>query len=184
MSLKGSAGTADPSSWVNRVTATPGRPSLLFLLLGVFATLIVATEATESGAGARAHTNGWEVSGRARSPRHAAEPRDSSYCARCHDGSVASAVMALTPSTEADLREFKVRLGSVGDRDHPVGIEYARVQRARPRDLTHPAALPPAVKLVNGRVECTTCHDPASNLPAMLVLDHRRGTLCLACHRM
>lgn len=152
----------------------------LLVLLATSAMLMGTAQAAEMRPAAHA----WDTSGRATSPRRAAGPCDSSYCVRCHDGSVAPAVMALTPSAEADLRKFKVRPSSVGDRDHPVGIEYARVQQSRSRDLKHPASLPAAVKLVNGRVECTTCHDLSSSLPGMLVIEHQRGTLCLACHRM
>jgi len=44
-----------------------------------------------------------------------------------------------------------------------------------------------AIKLINGTVECTTCHDPHFQgkdrvLPMFLVRDSSAGQLCLSCH--
>ncbi|MBN4058944.1 cytochrome c3 family protein [bacterium AH-315-J04] len=37
----------------------------------------------------------------------------------------------------------------------------------------------------NGRVECTSCHDPhnQSGAPYMLVKSNARSALCLTCHK-
>jgi len=45
----------------------------------------------------------------------------------------------------------------------------------------------PTVHLVNGTIECTTCHEPHfqnidKSLPLFLVRDSSNSTLCLACH--
>ena len=44
-----------------------------------------------------------------------------------------------------------------------------------------------AVRLINGNVECTSCHNPHvqnidPNNPNFLVIDNSSSALCLACH--
>lgn len=175
---------ANTSLKTGRVLSTLRGIFRSFVLLGASVAPMGAAQAAEIRPTTRAHANGWEITAAASFPRFPWEPRDSTYCLGCHDGVIAPPVGGFLPSTEAALRDFKSRLGSFGGRDHPVGIEYTRVQQARPREFTHPASLPPAVKLVNGRVECTTCHDPTSSLRAMLVMDNRGSRLCLTCHQM
>jgi len=77
---------------------------------------------------------------------------------------------------------------------HPVGIDYRRVTPG----FKSPASLDPAIGLINGKIECATCHIPyeesnhrtlaekRSALPAiadpLLTMDNRKSQLCLACH--
>jgi len=77
---------------------------------------------------------------------------------------------------------------------HPVGIDYMRVRPG----FKEPVSLDPAIRLINGRIGCATCHIPygesnhralaekRSALPAiadpLLTVDNRKSQLCLACH--
>lgn len=81
--------------------------------------------------------------------------------------------------------------------DHPIGNIY-EASALRNRGLRPAHSLPPFIRLVSGRIGCTTCHVPFSqqdhelfaelrrNYPAvpdpMLVTENRRSELCLACH--
>jgi hypothetical protein len=83
----------------------------------------------------------------------------SSDCLTCHGA--LSNIVCYAPTCEP------MRL-------HPVGAVYDESRhRLRPR-----SQLSSALPLVNGRVECTTCHDGNSELPANLA--QRR--LCFGCH--
>jgi predicted CXXCH cytochrome family protein len=64
---------------------------------------------------------------------------------------------------------------------HPVGIAYAAVAAQQPARYHPPASLPRDVPLVDGRIECTTCHDGALTTPAQV---KEQPQLCLACHRL
>ena len=91
-------------------------------------------------------------------------------CMACHDG-----------STGAGNEFVMGRVGRGQSMSHPVEVEYGP---ARMRDGEHYVpenSLPPDVPLVDGRVACTSCHDPASRL-AKHVVDPVR--LCYACHRL
>jgi predicted CXXCH cytochrome family protein len=78
-------------------------------------------------------------------------------CLSCHDGAQAP---------------------SIGSHTHPTHVTYA--------DSSGRTTLRPVVGdgivLVNGMVECTSCHDPASTLAASTALTLDRSTLCLGCH--
>lgn len=82
--------------------------------------------------------------------------------------------------------------------NHAIGIDYNEAASRRPA-LTPANELDPNVKLVAGRIGCTTCHVPYSvadhealsdkradeSIPdPLLVLDNTGSALCLACHRM
>ncbi|HEX9306891.1 MAG TPA: cytochrome c3 family protein [Anaeromyxobacter sp.] len=92
----------------------------------------------------------------------------SSACLACHDGGVAPAV------------GFEMRAGG-GGFGHPVSVDYGRAASEHPTQYAPAGALPREIPLVNGRIECTTCHDGAS-ATAKHVVDTQQ--LCLACHRL
>jgi predicted CXXCH cytochrome family protein len=91
-------------------------------------------------------------------------PDPTRSCQSCHDGSVA--------------REAEKLPGAGGG--HPVGMPYATTRSP----LQHEAALPDAITVVNGRVGCTSCHSPYSELDSLLVMPNRDSRLCLSCHRL
>lgn len=87
-------------------------------------------------------------------------------------------------SRVADCTACHQRIGALGHASHRVDVEFAQVWAARQSDFRPPSSLPPEVVLVNGRVVCTTCHDPASQLPMSLALPvDPKPRLCLSCHR-
>lgn len=70
------------------------------------------------------------------------------------------------------------------DKGHPIGVNYLEAMiRSRGR-LRPPSSIDPAIKLENGYVGCTTCHDPTSQRRARLVINNERDQLCVACHDM
>lgn len=99
----------------------------------------------------------------------------SKLCLSCHDGTVASGLGA--GALDASLVD-----------DHPVGFQpMDDGQLALSLFQRPPRTFDPAVKLVGGRIECTSCHD--SHNPSLdpleqkfLVRSNSGGALCLACH--
>lgn len=75
-----------------------------------------------------------------------------------------------------------------GGCDHPVGVGYETLT-LKNRGLTPADRLDPAIKLVDGRMGCLSCHTPyaagsheeASD--SMLSIDNNGSALCMACHR-
>ena len=116
----------------------------------------------------------------------------SSLCLSCHDGTVAvgqSAAYGTIPMTGSmnSVDSFGTNLGGT----HPFSLVLpmkdasnlvsSLVSQGKTADPTG------AVKLINGNIECTSCHDPhvqgtdkiAQNF---LVRDSSNGQMCLACH--
>jgi len=113
----------------------------------------------------------------------------SKLCLSCHDGSVAvgmtiSKGLIATSGTMSGADVLGTNLSS----SHPVSMTPVDDgQLAASMFGTPPATKDAAVKLVAGKVECTTCHDPhvPNNdpvLPMFLSRSNSSGTLCLACH--
>jgi predicted CXXCH cytochrome family protein len=98
-------------------------------------------------------------------------------CLTCHDGLTAP----------GDALRIAGPFASDALPDHPVGIRYAvleagaGVTRAAIK-LHSPATLDARVRLVDGRIGCTTCHSPFSSEPKLLVMGNRGSRLCLTCH--
>lgn len=124
-------------------------------------------------------------------PGHSFDPsgdptsnQDSRACLSCHDGTLGRNIIS------DDLRVAAVGFYTAGfdrsghQREHPIGIDYfAAMSRSRGR-LKHPAAFYPGVKLENGYVGCTSCHDVNSRLRARLVISNRNSQLCYSCHNL
>ncbi|HTW79675.1 MAG TPA: cytochrome c3 family protein [Terracidiphilus sp.] len=116
----------------------------------------------------------------------------SNHCLSCHDGSVAmgTTVVYGQVTTHGSMSTQDV-FGSNLQATHPFSLAvplkdsidlYASLAgNHRTNDPTG------AVKLIDGNVECTSCHDPhvqAKDPIALnfLVLNSASGALCLACH--
>ena len=117
---------------------------------------------------------------------------DSNLCLSCHDGTVAvgqtlvSGKIATTGSMSAN-DVFKDNLQS----SHPLSvvppIKDGPSLVATLSSGGQTADPTGAVKLVNGNIECTSCHNPhvqAKDRTAkfFLVKDSANGAMCLACH--
>ncbi len=89
-------------------------------------------------------------------------------CLTCHDGTLAHAAQP-GPRAGGELV------------NHPVDIDYEQA-RSRHRSLRSSAQLPREMPLVNGKVECTTCHDGRSRERMRTALPMEHSRLCFACH--
>ncbi|MGE3182693.1 MAG: cytochrome c3 family protein, partial [Phycisphaerae bacterium] len=111
----------------------------------------------------------------------------SRLCLSCHDGVIAKDVYASPHAASwRELDSGSVRGGRSRITSHPVGIRYPVDQRSY-----YPASAlrvdeKDTVPLVDGRIQCITCHDPhnTERHPGMLVKSNQRSKLCLACHRL
>ncbi len=97
-------------------------------------------------------------------------------CLSCHDGTVAVDAYAGNPGenfiTRADGSTY---IGVDLSDDHPVSVLYP-TQSAKMRSNV-------SLPLHDGRVECSTCHDPhTSDQPDFLRMSNSGSALCLACH--
>jgi len=115
----------------------------------------------------------------------------STSCLGCHDGARAKYVGIETQDTIAG--------SGFGRRNHPVGLLYDTAVARDPGGLNPRATLHPAIKLVDGRLSCVSCHQQktepvrvAANAPLAgadlctatkeLILGPGDRRLCLACH--
>jgi predicted CXXCH cytochrome family protein len=105
-------------------------------------------------------------------------------CLRCHDGTLAPDMRKGTGERPLTSK-LHPGLFSAGHEssDHPVGVEYPQLKKGfRPTNVVLAKG---GVTLPEGRVECTSCHDPhgQAGAPYMLVMENRRSALCLTCHK-
>ncbi len=110
-------------------------------------------------------------------------------CLSCHDGTVAVGLtVAKGPITTSRAMAAPDVLGTDLSSGHPVSMSPVDDgQLVTSLFSTPPSTKDSAVKLVAGKVECTTCHDPHvpnndSVVPMFLSRSNSNGTLCLACH--
>jgi len=107
----------------------------------------------------------------------------SRQCIGCHEGVLSGVMVSHIVASE-----------------HPVGVNYQDIAARNP-SLVRPGALPPAVKLVGGRISCITCHvayeeknhqalaeerrreRTGGGPDPMLRIDNTGSRLCMACHR-
>lgn len=104
-------------------------------------------------------------------------------CLRCHDGTMAKDMFGSLATTPAvNKRHPGPATSAHGGTNHPVGIEYPQFDRGyRPMNLILSEG---KVVLPDGRIECTSCHDPHNELGTtdMLTKSNERSALCLTCH--
>jgi predicted CXXCH cytochrome family protein len=67
---------------------------------------------------------------------------------------------------------------------HPVNLDYLTAQTSGQAKLRPVSLLPPEIRLVNGRVECVSCHDLSASGAPRLVMGMHRSRLCFACHAL
>jgi len=117
---------------------------------------------------------------------------DSSLCLSCHDGTVA--VGQTQPSGQITMSGSMYPQDQFGTNlqgSHPFSLKLPLVDAADlvPSLVASGKTADPlqAVTLINGDVECTSCHTPHSQSIDMisknfLVRDSSSGQMCLACH--
>jgi len=118
--------------------------------------------------------------------------KSSSLCLSCHDGTVAigqSAAYGKIP-VSGTMNNMDV-LGTNLSGSHPFSLVLPikdapdlAVHLATQGTTADPTG---AVKLINGNIECTSCHDPHIQgidrvAQGFLVRDSSGGQMCLACH--
>jgi predicted CXXCH cytochrome family protein len=123
-------------------------------------------------------------------------------CLSCHDGSVAvdnyggvttggtfvdDAIFNGLPGTAAgSARNFGTSL----DNDHPISFLYDPVAAIDPEILpsTDPTSIGGTIAtrlLVDGKVQCSSCHDvhDVDGNDHLLVIDNTASNMCLTCHK-
>lgn len=106
-------------------------------------------------------------------------------CLSCHDGVVAHDVFAGAHGASwSDLSTSGIPVGGTRLTSHPVGVEYP-ANDPKYRSATEVTTVA-KLKLPDGRMQCTTCHDPhnTERHPSMLQMSNERSRLCLSCHRI
>jgi predicted CXXCH cytochrome family protein len=113
----------------------------------------------------------------------------SSLCLSCHDGTVA--VGQVIPYGPYPMTGTMPKMGTDLQSTHPFSLQVplkdaadlvaSLVASGTTADPTH------SVNLINGSVECTSCHNPHiqsvdKQSPNFLVRDNLKGAVCLACH--
>jgi len=110
-------------------------------------------------------------------------------CLSCHDGTIAlgSIISRTTPITMAGgvttMPSGVNNLTKDISNDHPVSFIYDAALATADGQLLNPAGLTGAVKLENGKLQCTSCHDPHKDIyTKFLVATTQSSNLCLVCH--
>ena len=115
----------------------------------------------------------------------------SKLCLSCHDGTIALGnVISRAQSinmvgASGPIPQGVTNLGTDLSGDHPISFKYDSNLAGKDGNLIDPATLPQQVRLENGQVECTTCHDPHNDSRGnFLVMDNTRSQLCSSCHTL
>lgn len=102
----------------------------------------------------------------------------SQMCLSCHDGSIgANADSRISSGSWKHGGSFS-NVDPQGN--HPIGVKYRAA--ARRGGLRPIGALDRRIKLFEGRVGCSSCHDPYSQEPYYLAISNIGSRLCLQCH--
>ena len=110
--------------------------------------------------------------------------RDSRFCLTCHDGTIATNILGQYFDPAWDSFRGETPSNFCSTVSHSVGIDYRLAQLNSQGKLRDPLLIDPAVKLENGLVGCTSCHDSNSGLTAKLVMPNTGSRLCFACHNL
>ncbi len=122
----------------------------------------------------------------------AGQPNGSSkLCLSCHDGSIAlGAVVSMSAEIPMEaghrfLDTGPAYLGTNLADDHPISFDYdASAGGSSPEYLDSHAIVPPVHLDADGRLQCTSCHDPHDNtFGKFLLTSERFSALCTSCHQ-
>lgn len=110
-------------------------------------------------------------------------------CLSCHDGTIAlGSVISRTADISFAGGVTKMPAGKSNfttdlSNDHPVSFLYNSALSLADGHLKDPASISYPVSLENGKVQCTSCHDPHLNVYSdFLVTSTRFSELCFKCH--
>ena len=113
----------------------------------------------------------------------------STLCLSCHDGTIALGNVisrAGDISFAAGITRMpagRSNLTSDLSDDHPVSFLYNAALAAADGQLRDPSAVFHPVGLENGKMQCTSCHDPHKNIYSdFLVASTQFSGLCINCH--
>lgn len=110
-------------------------------------------------------------------------------CLSCHDGTTALGNV-LNRTTDINFAAGITRIPTgktnmstdLAD-DHPISFDYSAGLAAADGQMKDPTAILPPVSLRNGRLQCTSCHDPHRNLTNdFLLVSNQFSELCFSCH--
>ncbi|MFZ4858577.1 MAG: cytochrome c3 family protein [Desulfuromonadaceae bacterium] len=98
-------------------------------------------------------------------------------CLGCHDGFQASDRKVNYKNTPGQKSHW-----SQGASEHPIGMNYASYAAMDPKSYKPVSSFGSKMMFVNGRVGCTTCHDPLNPEKSHMAKSDYRSALCLTCH--
>jgi predicted CXXCH cytochrome family protein len=111
-------------------------------------------------------------------------------CLSCHDGTIAlgsvisRTVPILFQGGVTTMPSGVSNLTQNISNDHPISFIYNSALAAADGELKDPATLTGPVKLSNGKLQCTSCHDPHKNVyTSFLVATNQSSDLCAYCHQ-
>ena len=114
----------------------------------------------------------------------------SMLCLSCHDGTVALGSIlsrSAVSNFQSGITTMPAGLSNLSTNlrnDHPVSFLYTASLAMADGQLKPPSGINPPVSLENGKVQCTSCHDPHKNLFFnFLVETTQNSELCNSCHQ-
>jgi predicted CXXCH cytochrome family protein len=116
----------------------------------------------------------------------------SKLCLSCHDGTIALGKVIksgrgfddLSPGLGRIPPGRRSNLGSDLSDDHPISFDSAAAVGSNP-ELKHPPLNDRVKYDKNGKVQCTSCHDPHNDIFGdFLVKDNRGAAICKCCHQL
>lgn len=108
-------------------------------------------------------------------------------CLSCHDGVIAPDVYAGSHAIQwYDLSTGGVDPGKTRMTSHPIGVPYPPRSADTGYHSAQAAVQKGKVRFYDGRIQCTTCHDPhnTGRHKGMLWTSNERSRLCLSCHKL
>jgi predicted CXXCH cytochrome family protein len=99
---------------------------------------------------------------------------DAHSCLECHDGTLAFDMHVAAPEFSSGYQSG----------EHPIMVSYNEVYSRKPQQYILPAMLDPRIELVNGKVQCVSCHASGGAGRWTLVKSNNGSALCLSCHRI
>ncbi|MFI5150487.1 MAG: cytochrome c3 family protein [Bacteroidia bacterium] len=119
------------------------------------------------------------------------QPSGSSMlCLSCHDGTVAlgNILSRGTPISFASTVNMPIgptNLSTDLRNDHPVSFLYDVALSVADPAIKNPNLISPQIRLENGQLQCTSCHDPHKNIyTSFLVASSQYSAICVACHQI